>query len=337
LRLRNITVEITRQNYLLNPTNCEVLKTKTTAISTVGGEAKPETPYQVSNCNALAFKPSFTAASLARTSKANGAALETTINQPSGQANIKSVLVQLPAQLPSRLTTLQKACLQKTFETDPFLCPEGSRVGGARANTPVLPGKMQGPAYLVSHGGEAFPDLDLILEANGVRVILTGHTKITKAITTTNFSATPDVPVSSITVNLPTGPHSALAANGNLCPNPLIMPTTITGQNGIQIKQNTRIAVRNCPVEIVGRKVVGNNAVLTVRTYEAGRISGSGSDLDTVFRHLNGASRNASLTVPLSSQGLSRGRPFSVRVRVGFVPKRSGVSNSIAYTNVRFG
>jgi hypothetical protein len=116
------------------------------------------------------------------------------------------------------------------------------------------------------------------------------------------------------------------------------MPTTITPQNGgAPIKQNTRIAVRNCPVEIVGRKVVGNNAVLTVRTYEAGRISGSGSGLDTVFRHLRGATRSASLSVPLSSQGRSRGRPFNVHVRVGFVPTRKGVSNSTAFTNVRFG
>ena len=40
----------------------------------------------------------------------------------------------------------------------------------------------------MSHGGEAFPDLDLVLEANGVRVILVGNTKITKGITTTNFA-----------------------------------------------------------------------------------------------------------------------------------------------------
>ena len=53
-----------------------------------------------------------------------------------------------------------------------------------------------------------------MLEANGVRVILVGNTNIKNGITTTNFATTPDVPVSSITVNLPIGPHSALAAFG---------------------------------------------------------------------------------------------------------------------------
>ena len=50
-----------------------------------------------------------------------------------------------------------------------------------------------------------------------MRVILVGNTNIKNGITTTNFASTPDVPVSSITVNLPIGPHSALAANGNVC------------------------------------------------------------------------------------------------------------------------
>ena len=76
---------------------------------------------------------------------------------PAGDANIKSVIVQLPKQLPSRLTTLQKACPEATFAKNPNICPPGSFVGGARANTPTLPGKLTGPAILVSHGGAGVP------------------------------------------------------------------------------------------------------------------------------------------------------------------------------------
>ncbi|HYM46291.1 MAG TPA: hypothetical protein VES65_09070, partial [Solirubrobacteraceae bacterium] len=265
-----------------------------------------------------------------------GASLETTINEVAGNANIKSVLVQLPKQLPSRLTTLQKACPEKTFESNPNNCPGGSFVGGARANTPVLPGKLTGPAILVSHGGAAFPDLDLVMEANGVRVILVGNTNIKKGITTTNFAATPDVPVSSITVNLPVGPHSALAANGNLCTSKLVMPPTITAQNGATVKQNTTIAVKNCPVRIVGHRTAGNTAYMTVQTYAPGRISGSGSGLATVYRYLGSAEKSASLSVPLSSAGRGRHRPFKVKVRVGFVPKKKGQPTSVAYAIVTF-
>ena len=289
-----------------------------------------------SNCGRLAFKPSFKAATSAKTSKANGASLETTINQPAGQANIKSVLVQLPKQLPSRLTTLQKACPEKTFANDYNQCPPGSFVGGARANTPTLPGQTARAGDPRLPRRQAFPDLDLVIEANGVRVILVGNTKIKKGITTTNFATMPDVPVSSITVNLPIGAHSALTANGNLCANQLVMPTTITGQNGFKVKQNTKIAVTGCGVRIAGHKVIGNTAYITVQTFEAGRISGSGSNLGTVYRYLGRAVKTATLKVPLSRRGRSRGRPLRVRLRVGFVPKKHGAAKSAATRTVTF-
>ena len=342
LRLRGISVEINKQGFLQNPTNCGVLKTATTLTgftpgSTAVATQELSTPFQVSNCNKLAFKPAFGAATGAKTSKANGASLETTINIPSGDANVKSVLVQLPKQLPSRLTTLQKACPEATFAHNPYSCPSGSFVGGVRANTPTLGVKMKGPAILVSHGGAAFPDLDLLLEGEGVRVILVGNTNIKNGITTTNFAAPPDVPVTSITVNLPTGSHSALTANGNVCASKLVMPTTIVGQNGTTFKQNTTIRVNNCPVRIVGHKVVGNTAYLTIQTYSAGRISGKGANLATVFRSLKQAHKTVSLKVSLSRAGQSRGKPLKVKVRVGFVPKKKGGPTSIAYTTVTFG
>jgi hypothetical protein len=337
-RMKRIGVSINRPGFLENPTNCGVLATESLVSGSLGGTASLSTPFQAEGCSSLAFKPTFTAKTSAKTSKANGASIETTLNMASGGANVKSVLVQLPKQLPSRLTTLQKACLQATFEANPFHCPEGSFVGGARANTPLLPSKMTGPAILVSHAGAAFPDLDLVLQADGVRVILIGNTDIKKGITTTNFASTPDAPVTSVTVNLPLGPHSALATERlttNLCTANLVMPTTITAQNGKQTKQNTVIQPVGCGVQIVGHKVIGNTAYLTVKTFAGGRISGSGSGLNTVTRSLKNASKSTSLPVSLSSAGRSS-RPFSTKIRVGFVGKKKG-EHSNSYVTVRFG
>jgi hypothetical protein len=246
------------------------------------------------------------------------------------------VLVTLPKQLPSRLTTLQKACPEATFAANPLSCPAASNVGTARADTPALPSKMQGPAYLVSHGGAAFPDLDLVLEANGVRVITVGNTDIKKGVTTTNFATTPDVPVSSVTVNLPTGPHSALAAFGNLCTAPLFMPTTITAQNGKKFTQKTKIAVKSCGVQIVGHKVIGGTAFLTVKTFGAGRITGSGPSVNRVSRTFRSAQNAVSLKIPLSGRGRSRRRPFTVKLKVSFASKTRGLGSSSATVKVRF-
>jgi hypothetical protein len=342
LRLRGISIAINRTGFMRNPTNCAALATDSTlsGFTTLGvaGTATQSlsSPFQVAGCTGLPFKPKFGAATGAKTSKANGASLETTLNVPAGQANVKSVLVQLPKQLPSRLTTLQKACPEATFAANPYSCPGGSFVGGVRANTPVLSAKLKGPAILVSHGGQAFPDLDLLLEGNGVRVILVGNTNIKNGITTTNFAATPDVPVTSITLNLPIGGHSALTANGNVCANKLLMPTTIVGQNGTSFKQNTTIKITNCPARIVGQKVVGSTAYITVQTFSAGRISGKGANVGTVFRGLSRAERTATLKVSLTRAGRNRRRPLRVKLRVGFVPKKKGTPSSAAFTTVTF-
>src|SRR5207245_2838674 len=156
VRLRRLSVSVNRQGFLLNPTNCGVLATDSSVTglngltlgspgATLGSPVLLSTPFQVSGCDKLPFKPKFTAATTSKTSKQNGASLETTLNLPGGSANVKSVLVTLPKQLPSRLTTLQKACPAATFKANPFSCPEGSKGGGVRANTHALPAKVTRP------------------------------------------------------------------------------------------------------------------------------------------------------------------------------------------------
>jgi hypothetical protein len=113
--------------------------------------------------------------------------------------------------------------------------------------TPLLPATLIGPVYLVSHGGRAFPDIVVLLQGDGVRVDLAGHINIdSKGITSSTFAALPDAPIGSFELTLPEGPHSALSAVGNLCRQALSMPTTITGQNGAQLVQKTRIRVGGC-------------------------------------------------------------------------------------------
>jgi hypothetical protein len=164
-----------------------------------------------------------------------------------GQANIGKVLVQLPKRLPSRLATLHKACLDSTFNANPASCSGESVVGTATATTPLLAHPLTGPAYIVSHGGAAFPDLVIVLQGEGITLDLDGQTNVKKGITTSKFNTLPDAPVNTFDLELPQGPHSILAANGNLCSKPLEMPTTITGQNGAQVKQTTKITVSGCP------------------------------------------------------------------------------------------
>ncbi|HEY4427689.1 MAG TPA: hypothetical protein VGN08_05755 [Solirubrobacteraceae bacterium] len=336
LRLRTVSVAVDRASFLFNPTYCGPLATNSTLSSTFNGTQVTSSGFQVSNCNALAFKPTFKVATSSKVSKANGAGLKVNVTQGPHQANIRSVFTQLPLQLPSRLTTLQKACTQATFEANPASCPSASVVGTASATTPVLPGSLTGPAYLVSHAAEAFPNLVLVLQDGGVRVILEGTTDIKKGITTSTFASVPDVPVSSFSLTLPQGPHSALAAFGNLCAHSLIMPTVITAQSGAQFKQATKMSVAGCGIRILRRKVVGHTLLITVRTPGAGRITVSGRKLKTARRTVRKAA-TTTLRVRLGSgavRALRSHHRVKIKVRAQFVPRSRSESRSSASSTV---
>ncbi len=253
LDVRNVSVTVDRQGFIFNPTNCHSFSLPAIITSTQGALATPASSFQAANCASLPFKPKFTVSTQAHTSKKGGASLNVKVTSGSGQANIAKALVSLPKQLPSRLTTLQQACPEATFAANPATCPAGSNVGTAKAVTPVLAVPLTGPAYLVSHGGAAFPDLIVVLQNQGVLLDLIGNTNIKKGITTSSFNSVPDAPISSFELKLPEGSHSALTTNlpakakGKLCGTKLVMPTTLTGQNGALLKQSTTIAVTGCP------------------------------------------------------------------------------------------
>jgi hypothetical protein len=247
LQLRTVNVTIDRSGFIFNPTSCSSQSVGGVITSAQGASVAPSSHFQAANCATLPFKPRLTALTQARYSKAGGESLHVKVTSGPGQANIGKVRVLLPKTLPSRLTTLQKACVDAVFNANPASCPAGSLVGSATAVTPVLAHPLTGPAYLVSHGGAAFPDLVVVLQGEGITLYLDGNTDIKKGITSSTFNSVPDAPISTFDLTLPQGPHSALAANGNLCKGALNMPTTITGQNGAQIAQTTRIAVSGCP------------------------------------------------------------------------------------------
>jgi len=260
LRLQRITVDIDRPGFMFNPTNCGMpgqpgVQQVTANISGSGQTvANVASPFAVGGCKSLSFKPRFTVSTSGHTSRANGASLDAKVTyppyRPGSEANIASVRVALPRQLPSRLTTLQKACTAAVFAANPASCPVASVIGIVKASTPVLPVQLEGPIYFVSHGGEAFPSLVIVLQGDGVRVDLTAATFINKAgITSSTFKTIPDVPVNNFELYLPQGRTSALAANGNLCKTrgKLVMPTEFVAQNGAVLKQNTKISVSGCP------------------------------------------------------------------------------------------
>jgi hypothetical protein len=252
IQLKHANVTVDRPGFTFNPTNCSQMPITATISGEEGANAPASVPFEVANCGALAFKPTFSVSTQGKTSKLGGASIHVKVTSGNGQANIAKVRASLPKQLVSRLTTLQKACLDRVFALNPASCPAGSVVGTATAITPVLRGPLKGPAFLVSHAGRSFPDLVIVLQGEGITLDLVGNTDIKHGITSSTFAAVPDAPVSTFDLVLPEGPHSVLAANlpekahRSMCGQRLAMPTTITGQNGAVLQQTTKLAISGC-------------------------------------------------------------------------------------------
>ncbi len=351
LRLRNISVAVNRKNFLFNPTNCGPLSTDTVLSSTLGATQGLSSPFAVSNCNALPFKPNFSAATSASTNptqlKANGAALRVNLLQNAHEANIHSVVAELPKSLPSRLTTLQKACPAATYEGNPFELParlegrqrDGLHAGAAgAAERPRLPrlARRRGvprprPAARRRRRRAGDPrkqnghqrrhhQIDLRLDPRRARLELRART-------------------------CPTGPNSALTAVGTLCTQTLAMPTTITAQSGAVIKQNTPIAVAGCNghgkgrtrIKILSKKIKHNKLVLRVQIFAAGRVSVKNRDLRTTYRKFAKAGKYT-IKAPLSRKG-AKGQlahKLKFKARVGFLPKSKAESISVAFAQIGY-
>ena len=117
---------------MFNPTNCDSQSISGTITAAQGASSPVSSPFAVSGLqepavHARASRPR----RQGKTSKADGASLVVKVAQKPGEANIHRVDLQLPLALPSRLTTLQKACTEAQFDANPAGCPAGSVIGTA--------------------------------------------------------------------------------------------------------------------------------------------------------------------------------------------------------------
>ncbi len=338
LKLRSVAITLDRPNFTFNPTSCAAMSVTASIGSSNGATATPSNRFQVGGCAGLPFKPTLSASTQAKASKANGASLTVKVAAKPGEANIGKVNLQLPLQLPSRLSTLQKACTEAQFNANPAGCPAEAVIGSGTAHTPILQAPLSGPAYLVSHGGAAFPDVEFVLQADerggDVEIVLDGGTQIKKGITYSNFETVPDAPISSFETVLPEGPHSIVTAylpagaNYNLCGQSLRMPTTITGQNGAVLKQNTPIAVSGCApaIRVTKHTVKGKAATVVVSVPSAGKLTANGAGLTSAAKTVS-AAKSVTLTLKLNKKeqaflALHRHRKLKLQIKLQFKPKK---------------
>ncbi len=265
LQIKHLEIAIDRAGFMFNPTSCAPMSIGGTIGGGEGGTAAVSSPFQIADCRNLKFTPKLTASTRANGEPVgHGASLHlaittaattgtssspfTSSSAGTTQANLRSLKLDLPKQLPTRLTTLQGACRKAVFAANPANCPASSVVGTAKAATPVLGVPMVGPAYFVSNGRESLPDIDIVLQGDGVGLNLRGSTFVSKEkVTSVTFRNLPDIPLRSFELSLPEGAHSALGTETHLCKQKLAMPAALTGQNGAVLHTSVKVGVTGCP------------------------------------------------------------------------------------------
>jgi hypothetical protein len=118
----------------------------------------------------------------------------------------------------------------------------------------------------------------VVLQGEGITLDLSGSTTVHGSGSSVTFNAIPDIPVQSMEIYLPQGPHSLLATNTKLCAlgrimtvthtltqrvgthtvtrkvrvrervATLPMPTSLVAQNGLVVHRAAKIAVVGCGV-----------------------------------------------------------------------------------------
>ena len=353
LRIQSVNLTLNRPGFILNGTNCAAHSGSSTvggidpAAGTTASTTSALSVAAFTGCSTLPFAPTLTItapAASASTLGTTGAGLDVKLTQPPGQSNNKTVAIDLPSAFTARLSTVQGACLAATYAAGPGGCPAASEVGTVTATTPLLPGTLTGIAYLVSQGSAGLPNINVVLNDDGVTFDLTVAISFSASGGLVSSLTSPDVPISSFDLDLPPGPHSALAATASLCAGALSAPTTLDAQSGATVTESIPVHVSGCPATVpvirVSRHSYKKGVLqLTVGAPAAGRlsVSGSGSSLrGWTFKHVTKAT-TTTIRVPLSHRALDRLRRhhrLKLIVRVGFLPKSNKIPTARTFVTI---
>jgi hypothetical protein len=242
LDVRSIAVQIARNDFTLNPTNCEVSSLGAEAISTTGGVAKLQNRFQVGGCKGLDFEPTLKLSFSGQTRRLGFPAIKAVLTQPAGEnANVAAATVILPKGMLIANSHINNPCTRVQFNSTPVPgagCPPKSVLGTAKVWTPLLEAPEEGKVYFRSNGGERqLPDLAVALRGRIPLQLLgfvdsVGKKGAEVRRVRSRFLNLPDAPVSRFELELSGGKKGLLENSVNLCKAGDRAQFQLTGQNG---------------------------------------------------------------------------------------------------------
>jgi len=245
LDIRSVAVNVNKDDFTLNGTNCSKLATGGFLRGGGGDSTNPASfssfavsdPTQLDGCEALRFRPKLNLRLFGATKRAKNPRLRAILKARPGDANIARASVALPHALFLDQSSLARICTRVQFAADN--CPKKSIYGRARAFTPLLGQPLEGPVYLRS-SNNTLPDLVAHLEGQ-VDIDLVGRIDSFRGGIRTTFDRVPDVPVSKFTMILPGGKRGLLVASRDLCKGKVKAIVRLKGQNGKKANKRSKL------------------------------------------------------------------------------------------------
>jgi hypothetical protein len=247
--------------FMTMPTGCGPATAHVAATSANGTAAtRSAAPFTPTACSSLPFKPQISGS----ISAGPAPSLRTVITGPPDNANSASASVALPVGIAVNAPAVSNECTLAQQAAGP--CPAAARVGGAVAQSPLLPA-LTGPVFLAELPGQNFPGVRVDL-SGVVSLSLAGAVTLGKQLSTT-FSGIPDVPLERFQLTF--DPGGALLATKDFCRGPLPrISAVITGHNGAKASLREPLAVTGCHKPVAGLRVHRGKLVLRVRAARAG-------------------------------------------------------------------
>jgi len=232
IRMRSIRVNIDREHFTINPTNCSPFTVDSQGIGDQGTVTNFSSYFQAVNCADLPFAPGMTVRQIGGrkgTHRTANPALQFDLNTRQGDANIKSLSVTLSSAFEIDQTHLANICTEKELAVTQ--CAGRQQIGEATTTTPLLDQPLSGPVYAVSGSG-GLPKLAFILDGQ-VDLLPRAESKtVSGNRLQTTVPVVPDAPIGHFHLIVFGGKHGYLANTRDLCVHTPIVKVAYVAQNG---------------------------------------------------------------------------------------------------------
>jgi len=242
IRMRSIQVNIDREHFTVNPTNCSAFSVDSQGIGDQATVADFFSPFQAVNCATLPFKPAMKIRQVGgkkSTNRGANPALRFDLTTRDGDANIKSISVILPKAFEIDQRHLGNLCSEK--ELAATRCEGRQRIGTATTTTPLLDQPLAGPVYAVSGSG-GLPRLAFLLDGQ-VNLQPRADTDTFKGKLRTTVPVIPDATIGHFRLNVFGGKQGYLANTRSLCGKTPIETINYVAQNGQTLTQKVKTKV----------------------------------------------------------------------------------------------